>query len=157
MKKEKILTGSREETLNLGEKIGNFLKPGTVIALYGNLGTGKTTFTKGLSKGIGVENQNAVKSPSFVILNEYAGKWPVYHIDLYRLEKDAEVDSLGLEDFVEGNGTAVIEWAEKIKKDLPPERLDINFDFTDEKENSREISLNAYGEFYANLLEKIEK
>ena len=107
-------TASETETASAGEALGRELRPGAVILLYGDLGAGKTAFVRGLARGVGA-NPDEVSSPTFTIVQEYPGAAAIlYHVDLYRLEP-AEVDDLGLEDLVAGDGIVAIEWAERWK------------------------------------------
>lgn len=131
-------TSSAAETIELGRTLASGLKPGDVVAFYGDLGAGKTTMIKGIAAGLGVTD--VVKSPSFVIVTEYRGRVPVYHIDLYRLSqgvecpvsnvqcpvedggghvREAEFEGLGLEDYLGGEGVCLIEWAERAETALP--------------------------------------
>jgi len=103
----------------VGEKLAKKLSPGDVVALYGNMGSGKTTFTKGVGKGLGVKNSECINSPTFVLIKEYRGKIPLYHLDLYRMDDLKEIENLAIEEYIYGNGITVIEWAEKIKPLLP--------------------------------------
>jgi tRNA threonylcarbamoyladenosine biosynthesis protein TsaE len=120
-----IVTRSSEETIRLGKCLGDLLRPGDVVALIGDLGAGKTTLAKGIAAGAGVADENEVTSPSFVLVNEYQGRFPIYHVDLYRLEEAMEVESLGWEEFIFGGGISLLEWAEKIPEILPEERIEI--------------------------------
>jgi len=106
-----ILTGSEEETEGAGERLGATLSAGDVVLLYGDLGAGKTAFVRGLARGVGAD-PGEVSSPTFTIVQEYAGRLTLYHVDLYRLE-EKEVDDLGLEELVLGDGVVAIEWAER--------------------------------------------
>lgn len=109
-----MTTASEAETEQAGERLGRQLASGAVILLYGDLGAGKTAFVRGMARGLGA-NPEDVSSPTFTIIQEYAGaRGPLYHVDLYRLEP-AEVDDLGLDDLVEGGGIVAIEWAERWK------------------------------------------
>ncbi len=108
-----ISTGSAEETLAAGEALAIEIRPGDVIALVGELGTGKTVLVKGLARGLGVESEDAVTSPSYVILNEYRGRLDIYHFDFYRLDKPRDIEGLGYEEYFEGGGVTVAEWADK--------------------------------------------
>jgi len=131
-----VITKSALETQKLGEKIGCDLKPGTILALYGELGSGKTTFIQGIAKGLGIKKR--VISPTFVFMKQYGSHF--YHIDLYRIEKLEDTKSLGLEEiFTDLDGIIAIEWAEKIKKILPKKRIDIYFDYI--SENQRKIRI----------------
>lgn len=121
IKKYDFKLSSQEETLAFGEKLGHKLFKGAVITLEGDLGAGKTTFTKGIAKGLGVTS--TVNSPTFTIIKEYDGDLPLYHIDAYRLD-DASED-LGLDEYFYGEGVTVIEWSSKIPDQIPEERLHI--------------------------------
>ena len=116
---ETFRTESPEETQALGEKLGKTLKEGDVIALIGDLGTGKTCLTQGITRGVGIAPGEIVSSPSYILINEYNGKVPIYHIDLYRLENSEEIAELGLSEYVEGDGICIIEWAERMSDALP--------------------------------------
>ncbi len=134
--------GSVDETRSLGKKVGSTLKPGAVVALFGDLGAGKTTFVQGLLKGLNIEE--IATSPSFVIINEY--KIPktnnsLFHMDLYRLNDDSEIEDIGISDIFNSDSIAVIEWAEKIKDRLPDGCVKIYFDVISETE--RRITLEG--------------
>jgi len=136
---KKFLTKSAEETVALGEKIGAFLVPNDVVGLFGPLGAGKTTLIQGIAKGLAVRDY--VTSPTFIIINEYQGRFPLYHIDLYRLEETKEVEELGIEEYFYKGGICVIEWAEKLEKLLPKQMEAIKLKVISEKE--REICLSS--------------
>ncbi len=136
-----IISHSPEYTKNLGEKIGKDIHPGSVIALFGDLGSGKTVFAQGLAKGLGVKS--IVTSPTFVIINEYEGRLPFYHIDTYRLTSPEDMHNLGYEEYFYSNGVTAIEWAQKIEDLLPEEHLRVDFKILGESE--REITLTAFG------------
>jgi tRNA threonylcarbamoyladenosine biosynthesis protein TsaE len=113
-----VITRSPEETAKLGEKLAPFLKGGTVIALRGTLGAGKTCLAGGIARGLGVTE--TVTSPTYTIIREYEGLLPFYHMDAYRLSGDGEFESLGAEDLLYGEGVTVIEWSERIPLSIPP-------------------------------------
>ncbi len=117
-------TDSEKATILLGERLAGFLKPGGVVAFYGELGSGKTTIIKGFARGLGV--RETVKSPSFVIVTEYKGRIPVYHIDLYRIANPDEFVEIGIESYLQGNGVCLIEWAEKAESLLPDNTVRIH-------------------------------
>lgn len=142
---------SASETIRLGKKIGGLLHPGDVVALAGELGAGKTQFIKGLAAGVGVGNPTYVSSPSFTLINEYPGKVPFYHIDLFRLENQKEAEGLGLEDYLDGGGITAIEWADKIPDLLPKEMLSIHIVYTGK--NTRSIEIIGKGKRYEELVE----
>ena len=107
-------TRTPAETQTIGEEIGKQLRQGDLVALIGDLGTGKTCLTQGIARGVGVDPNQIVNSPSYTLINEYAGKIPIYHVDLYRLQNHDELLDLGLDEYMEGNGICIIEWAEKL-------------------------------------------
>jgi tRNA threonylcarbamoyladenosine biosynthesis protein TsaE len=122
-----MLTNSAEETMLIAEKLAKTLNPGDMIALSGDLGSGKTTFTKGIGKGLGVKDSRRINSPTFVLIKEYSGKIPLYHLDLYRLDALKEIENLAVEEYIYGTGVTVIEWAEKIKSLLPEKHILVKF------------------------------
>jgi len=135
------ITKSKDETIKLGERIGKTLKPGSFIALIGELGSGKTTFVKGIAKGLGVKNSRYVNSPSFVIIKEYKGKILLYHFDVYRLDSADDVAFIGADEYFYGSGICVVEWADKIKKLLPKQRIEVKIEIL--KNNSRKICVSS--------------
>lgn len=150
-----ITTKNEEETMNFAKKLTEFLKPGMVLILEGDLGAGKTTFTKGIGEGLGI--QRLIKSPTYTIIREYMdGEYPLYHIDLYRLE-ESEVEDLGLEEYFEGEGLTVIEWPSVAPEELPKERLELRLNVDPSSPEQREIELTSAGEKYDNVLEQIRK
>lgn len=141
LKSEIFYTSSPEETMELGKKMGEGLKTGDLIALVGELGAGKTLFTKGLVQGLGVTGY--VKSPSFTIVNEYKGRLSVYHIDLYRLGDINEIHELGIEEYFYSDGITIVEWADKAYSLLPEKYILIKFFYTGEK--TRKINVEWIG------------
>ncbi|KPK89253.1 MAG: hypothetical protein AMJ94_12680 [Deltaproteobacteria bacterium SM23_61] len=127
-------TESPEETLRLGRLLGEILPPGSFVALVGILGAGKTLLAKGIAGGLGVGNEREVTSPSFVLVNEYRGRFPVFHLDLYRLENFAAVEEIGWDEFVCGPGVTLVEWADKVEEDLPEERIEVHLQWLSEEE-----------------------
>ncbi len=121
MREWTVITDAPEETMALAERLGQLVQAGDVITLEGDLGAGKTSFTKGLAKGVGIKR--VVNSPTFTIIKEYKGRIPLYHMDVYRVEDEAE--ELGLEEYFYGDGVTVIEWASMIESQLPEDRLNI--------------------------------
>ena len=140
MFRDKIITSSPEETKKLGESLAQDFSPGLVIALFGPLGSGKTCLAQGICSGLGVKD--FVVSPSFVLINEYEGKYKVYHIDLFRLEKLSEIINLGYEEYFYGDGICIIEWAEKAVELLPDKRMEIHLKILSEKK--REIRIEEF-------------
>lgn len=144
-----IITSGPEQTEHVGEALGSLLKPGDLVCLYGDLGSGKTRFSFGVAMGLEVREQY-ITSPTFTLVNVYRGRIPFYHIDLYRLKDPAELESVGLDEYVDSDGAAVIEWAERAEDELPKERLSVYFSSVNER--SREIGFLAEGERYGDLL-----
>ncbi|HET7578757.1 MAG TPA: tRNA (adenosine(37)-N6)-threonylcarbamoyltransferase complex ATPase subunit type 1 TsaE [Bacillales bacterium] len=142
-------TDSPEDTMALADLLAEKLGPGDVITLKGDLGAGKTVFTKGLARGLGITRN--VNSPTFTIIKEYNGRLPLYHMDVYRLENG--VEDLGYDEYFEGEGVTVIEWAERIKERLPSERLDIILERAGE--NDRIITIEPVGSRYVSLCEEL--
>jgi tRNA threonylcarbamoyladenosine biosynthesis protein TsaE len=114
----RVFSSSPEETAAWGERIGRLLPGGSVVALRGGLGAGKTCFTKGIARGLGVSEE--VTSPTYTIISEYEGSLPLYHMDAYRLSGDEEFQALGAEELLCGGGVSVVEWSERIPRSLPP-------------------------------------
>lgn len=135
-----VITQSAKETQKLGEEMAADLKPGDILALYGDLGGGKTTFIQGLARGLGIKKR--VISPTFVFVRQYpfsSGK-TFYHIDLYRISEKTEARGLGLEEiFRDKKAIVVIEWADRIESILPQKRIDLHFQYLDE--NKRRIKI----------------
>lgn len=117
-------THSAVETLDLGKAFADLLRPGDVVALHGELGSGKTQFVKGVC--LGLEIRDCVTSPSFTIVNEYPkGKYPVYHFDFYRLRSLAELNEIGFDEYLFGGGVCLLEWADAVGDRLPSNRYDV--------------------------------
>jgi tRNA threonylcarbamoyladenosine biosynthesis protein TsaE len=144
---------SPEATQSLAERLGRLLQPGDVVALVGELGSGKTLFSQGLARGLGVPKTFYITSPTFAIINEYPGRVPFYHLDLYRVSDRAEVSELGLEEILYGRGAVAIEWAERLGEDLPAERLEVHLTFLGEVE--RNIAFSAFGDGSASRLARL--
>jgi tRNA threonylcarbamoyladenosine biosynthesis protein TsaE len=149
MNQFEIITTSPEETGQFAEKLAAHLKPGAVLTLEGDLGAGKTTFTKGLAKGLGVTK--TVNSPTFTIIKEYKGRLPLYHMDVYRL--DDSFEDLGFDEYFEGEGVTVVEWAHLIQDQLPEELLSLSI--YREGDSTRRIVLKPFGERYSELCKEI--
>ena len=126
----RFITKSPQQTMKVGERLAETLSPGDVIALKGELGSGKTTFVQGLAKGLGITD--VVNSPTFMLINEFQGRVPLYHIDFYRIDSSHELLNLGLEHYFYGEGVTVIEWADRFEGYIPDEATDISFEPTSE-------------------------
>ena len=135
------ISNSVKETMGFGEKLAKRLKKGDFVALVGDLGSGKTVFTKGIARGLGVKNARYVNSPTFVIIKEYKGKLPLYHFDLYRLDHPGMLDAENFEEYFYGEGVSVVEWADKIKGLLPKKRWEIRMSVIGE--DKRKINIKA--------------
>jgi len=135
----KLTTKSAEETVELGRKIGAFLVPNDVLALIGPLGAGKTTLIQGIAQGLEVKDY--VTSPTFIIINEYQGRLPFYHIDLYRLDEVKDIEELGIEEYFTRGGVCVIEWAEKLADLTPKNAEKIEIEIVSEME--RKLCLSS--------------
>jgi tRNA threonylcarbamoyladenosine biosynthesis protein TsaE len=143
------ISNSTEQTKEFSKRLAKLLQPGDVIALEGDLGAGKTTFTKGLAEGL--EIKRTVNSPTFTIIKEYLGTMPLYHMDVYRLENSYE--DLGFDEYFEGTGVTVVEWAHLIEDQLPTELLTIYL--THGNDDTRKIKLDPSGSRYEQLCKEI--
>lgn len=148
-----INTHSPEETQELGERIGEIALAGDVFLLSGNLGAGKTCFTQGLAWGLGIDEY--AMSPTFVIVRELYGRLPLYHIDLYRLDRIEETTDLGLDDYIYGQGVCVIEWAEKALDILPREHLRMEISYISDTE--RCFQIKPRGRRYESIEEQLRQ
>ncbi len=142
---------SPSQTIRIGKQLGRFLRRGDVVALVGELGTGKTQLIKGLAQGIGFKKSAYISSPSFTLINEHPGKITLYHMDLYRMEEE-EAKELGLEEYFQGDGVTAVEWADKIPSLLPGQLLWIHLYYTGKQ--TRSIELVPLGERYEALLKQ---
>ena len=147
-------THSPKETQELGFRIGKLLKEGSIVALIGDLGTGKTCLTQGIARGVGIDANQVVNSPSYILINEYTGPCPVYHIDLYRIRDSVELEDLGLEEYIYGCGICVIEWADRLLESLPESYLKILLSH-EEAENTRTIKIISVGLEYTKLVKEL--
>jgi tRNA threonylcarbamoyladenosine biosynthesis protein TsaE len=144
-----VKTNNTEETLQFSKELAQRLQPGDVITLEGDLGAGKTTFTKGLAVGLDITKN--VSSPTFTIIKEYNGRLPLYHMDVYRLEDSYE--DLGFDEYFEGQGVTVVEWAHLIDEQLPNELLQIKI--THGEENTRVLTITPIGKRYEMLCKEL--
>jgi tRNA threonylcarbamoyladenosine biosynthesis protein TsaE len=140
-KKIEIISASAGQTWEIARLIGEKLREGDVLALSGELGSGKTCFTGGLACGLGVDIKYQITSPTFTLINEYPGRCKLYHFDIYRLTHYSEFEDLGYEEYFCGDGIVVIEWAEKIVQILPADTIFISFEYLDE--NRRRIIIKG--------------
>lgn len=145
----KITSRSELDTIELAQNIESEKFPNMVICLDGELGSGKTIFTKGFAGAMGIEEN--ITSPTFTIIKEYEGELPLYHMDVYRLDNDS--NDIGIEDYFTKGGVVIIEWASNIKNILPKEYLSIKFRLLDE--NKRSIIITPHGSKYEELCEDV--
>ncbi|MGP7819575.1 tRNA (adenosine(37)-N6)-threonylcarbamoyltransferase complex ATPase subunit type 1 TsaE [Niallia sp. 01092] len=149
MDKFEWITQNHEDTMKIAEQLAALLQKGDVITLEGDLGAGKTTFTKGVAKGLNINK--TVNSPTFTIIKEYKGRLPLYHMDVYRVKDSFE--DLGFDEYFEGDGVCVVEWAHLIQDQLPEEYLKICLYY--ENESGRKIVFSPYGTRYMQLCKEL--
>lgn len=123
-----LISSSPEETQKIGIAIGRLLTAGDVVCLYGDLGSGKTCLAQGIIKGLDVASDKYLRSPTFTLINQYKGRMPVCHLDLYRMGNIEEIENIGIEEYFSGDEVVIIEWAEKLERLLPEKRIDINIE-----------------------------
>lgn len=139
-----VRTRSSDETRSLGERVGRLVRPGEVLLLQGNLGTGKTTFVQGLARGLEIPRD--MRSPTFTMVHPHeGGRYPLLHIDLYRCENPGDVRDLGLEDLIEPPWVIAIEWGEKAFPLVPDDYLEIEFTWDDVEEDTRTVAMRPFG------------
>lgn len=138
-----LISKNEKETITIGYKLGKLLKEGDIVCFFGDLGSGKTTMIKGIGKALGIDEKDII-SASFTIVTEYHSTPPLIHIDLYRIEKEDEIDNIGLWEFLENKNITVIEWADKIKKYLPDNSIKLYIKHINE--NLREILIEGINE-----------
>jgi tRNA threonylcarbamoyladenosine biosynthesis protein TsaE len=148
-----ITSHTNQETERIGSLLGEMLTRGDIIALSGELGTGKTTFVRGMARGMGIAD-GEVASPSFTLVNEYAGPLTLFHLDLYRLKDEKELFGIDYEEYIKGDGVTVIEWADRIPQAVPHESLWITLSYLDAER--REILLQARGVRYEMMIEELQ-
>ena len=136
-----LCSSSPEETVRIGRAMGSVLEAGDIVALVGDLGTGKTCLTSGIARGLGVPEAYFITSPTFTLINEYPGRIPLFHLDMYRLSSSADLDDMGMDEYFYGNGVMVIEWAEKIREILPETAIHIFLQHDDGNKRKIEISV----------------
>ncbi len=150
-----IVSHGAEQTRRLGARLGALLTPGDVLLLEGEFGTGKTTFTQGIASGLSLDSRY-VNSPTFTLINEHrGGTAPLYHIDLYRLEGEDQIATLGLDEYFEGDGVTVVEWPQGAAPWLPAQYLLVRLSHLNE--TKRTLRFHSLGERYAALLERFRR
>lgn len=150
-----IVTTSPRQSQNLGRNLGNLVQGGEIIGLVGEFGAGKTCFVRGFAKGIEVGADAWVRSPTFTLINEYSGRLPVFHIDLYRVGKQTELDNLNLREYLYGDGVSLIEWFEYLPAHEVDEYLELRIAHLGG--NRRELTFVAHGRRYGRLLEELKR
>jgi len=150
-----IITESPVQTLDLGRILGELLTEGSFVALMGGLGSGKTVLAKGIAQGFGVADEREVTSPSFVLVNEYRGRGPVYHVDLYRVESPGEVEGIGWDEFISGPGVTLVEWADKAESYLPEERMEVHLEWAGE--GKRRLLFCGIGPIGQRVIEELRR
>jgi len=150
----KITSYSPQKTEQIGLSLGEMLIRGDVIALSGELGTGKTTLVRGMALGMGLEKDDVV-SPSFTLVNEYRGPLPLFHLDLYRLHDEKELLDVDFEAYIRGEGVVVIEWADRISRAIPSDALWITLRYV--ADERREIVAEARGARYELIIEELQR
>ncbi|MGL5714104.1 MAG: tRNA (adenosine(37)-N6)-threonylcarbamoyltransferase complex ATPase subunit type 1 TsaE [Paraclostridium sp.] len=148
----KIYLENEEKTREIGSRLGQLLTPKSVICLIGDLGAGKTTMTQSLAKSLGVDDY--ITSPTFTIVNEYEGRIHLYHFDVYRIGSSEEMYDIGFDEYIDGDGVCIIEWANLIEDILPEEYLYIEMNY---KETGREMILTPKGEKYEEIVKELAK
>ena len=151
--KYQITTRSVDETQKLGEIIGTAITDGTVLALTGDLGSGKTAFVQGLARGLEVPDDYYITSPSYTLINEYPGRYPLFHVDLYRILNPTDLEDIGLYEILHNSGIVAIEWADRFENKLLSGSISIHFELTGE--NTRNICMTTYDLKNADLLKNI--
>lgn len=147
-----IVINSLEETKEFGYRLGNLLNKGDVVCLSGDLGAGKTTLSKSIAKGLDVEED--VTSPTFTIINEYEGRLPLYHFDVYRIMDIEEMYEIGYEEYFYGDGVCIVEWASQIKELIPDKHLWIEIKLG-ENENSRILNIRGTSKHFQKMIEEL--
>ena len=142
---------SPADTDAFGRRLAGHLFPGAVVALIGRLGAGKTHLVRAVAEGLGIADARAVSSPTFVLIQEYDARLPIYHFDAYRLPGAAEFDELGAHEYFQGDGVCLVEWADRVPESLPAEWLEIRLEVTGEQ--SRRVEMTAHGERYREIMQ----
>jgi len=153
-RKFSVILKSLQDTWETGRYLGELLEAGDVVALIGELGCGKTYLTKGIAHGLGVPENYYITSPSFTIINEYQGRVPLYHIDLYRMEKGFNEEALGLKEYLYSPGVVVIEWAEKLPE-LPQTRIEVRMEIIGDQE--RKVEIIGHGDHPAFIIKRLRQ
>ena len=150
-----IHTTSQEETMELGKRLGEKVFANSCVVLEGDLGAGKTTLTKGIALGLGIDR--IIKSPTYTLIREYRkGRLPLFHMDMYRIEESGGASEVGLEEYFYASGVCVVEWAQYIEDELPSTFLKVQIDRVGDDESKRVICLVPHGKEYEEFINKLE-
>ena len=150
-----LLSDSPETTLSIGRALGRSVEPGLVIALIGPLGAGKTLLVRGIADGLDIADSRLVSSPTFLLIHQYAARLPIYHLDVYRLATPDEFVALGPDEYWEGDGVCLVEWADRVRRYLPDDRLDIQFAISGT--TYRHLDLRAIGDQPTRVLARLKQ
>jgi tRNA threonylcarbamoyladenosine biosynthesis protein TsaE len=150
-----IVSRSAAQTRAWGKTLGKLLTGGEIIGLVGELGSGKTCFVRGLAKGLNVDKNTWLRSPTFTLINEYTGRVPIYHVDLYRISGAKALATLDLAEYLESDGVAVVEWFDRLPPEDAPEHLRILFEHAGR--NERKLTFTAQGESYVPIVEELQR
>jgi tRNA threonylcarbamoyladenosine biosynthesis protein TsaE len=150
-----VISRSAEHTRRLGNSLGKLLQGGEIIGLVGELGTGKTCFVRGLTEGLEVSQETWIRSPTFTLVNEYRGRLPIYHIDLYRIESTAELEELNLREYLYSNGVSLIEWFEYFPADEVDDHLEIKLAYREG--SKRQLTFIPHGARYEKLVNALRQ
>ena len=150
-----IHTTSQEETMELGKRLGEKVFANSCVVLEGDLGAGKTTLTKGIALGLGIDR--IIKSPTYTLIREYRkGRLPLFHMDMYRIEESGGASEVGLEEYFYADGVCVVEWAQYIEDELPSTFLKVQIDRVEDDESKRVIRLVPHGKEYEEFIQTLE-
>jgi tRNA threonylcarbamoyladenosine biosynthesis protein TsaE len=149
-----VVSHSPTQTRNWGKRLGRLMRGGEIVGLTGELGSGKTCFARGVAEGLDVGKEAWIRSPTFTLINEYDGRLPMYHIDLYRIGNARELEELNLREYLFSGGVSVVEWFENLPEGEADEWLQINFEHAGVTE--RKLTFTAYGQLYQELLKGLK-
>ena len=150
-----VVSRSAEHTRRLGVRLGKLLQGGEIIGLVGELGTGKTCFVRGLTEGLEVSRKTWIRSPTFTLVNEYQGRLPIYHIDLYRIESTVELEELNLREYLYSNGVSLIEWFEYLPAGEIEDHLEVELAYREG--SKRQLTFFPHGARYEDLVKALQQ
>ena len=149
-----VISRSAEHTRGLGVRLGKLLQGGEIVGLIGELGTGKTCFVRGLTEGLGVSQETWIRSPTFTLVNEYHGRLPIYHIDLYRIDSTGELEELNLREYLYSNGVSLIEWFEYFPTGEVDDHMEIQLAYREG--SKRQLTFVPHGARYEKLVKALQ-